>query len=233
MSINGAAERLDSVRRLLTDAYHSMSLEIGFVLWDGSTVPANLRADAIAISIADEGVVASLVRRPSLDTLTNLWVSARIDIRNGTIFDLVERRPNVRSKDIMRGKTVNRQLALKTMLRFALVPRGGPWPLEHIRPDRPSSGNPEENRRNVQSGYDLSNRFFALFADPDIAATTGYFHDWGDDYSTAQRNKLDIICRKLRLKPGEQMLDIGCGWGGLMCYAAQNFGVTAHGVTLS
>jgi cyclopropane-fatty-acyl-phospholipid synthase len=113
------------------------------------------------------------------------------------------------------------------------VPRGGPWPLEDIPRDRPSSGDPEENKRNVQFGYDHSNRFHALFADPDMAATSGYFHDWDEDYPTAQRNKLDIICRKLRLKPGERLLDIGSGWGGLICHAAQHYGVVAHGVTLS
>jgi len=233
MRSHAAAKRLESLRRLLTHAHESMSLEIGFVLWDGSTVPADLPPDAIALSIADAGVVASLIRHPNLDTLANLWVSARIDIRNGTIFDLVARRPTARSRDIMRGKTVHRGLALATALRFLFVPRGEPWALETIRTDRPSSGDPEENKRNIHVGYDLSNRFYALFLDPEMAATSGYFHDWSDDYATAHRNKFDIVCRKLRLKPGERMLDIGCGWGGLVCHAAQNYGVTAHGVTLS
>jgi cyclopropane-fatty-acyl-phospholipid synthase len=113
------------------------------------------------------------------------------------------------------------------------VPRGGPWPLETIRTDRPSSGDPEENKRNVQYHYDVSNRFFEIFLGPEMGYTSGYFHDWSDDFATAQRNKFDIICRKLRLKPGERMLDIGCGWGGLLCHAAQHYGVNAHGVTLS
>jgi cyclopropane-fatty-acyl-phospholipid synthase len=233
MSSNAAAKRLSGLRRLLTHAHESMSLQIGFVLWDGSTVPADLRPDAIAISIADEGVVASLIRRRNLDTLANLWVAGRIDIRNGTIFDLVARRPKVRSRDILRGKTLNRGLALATALRFLFVPRGGPWPLENIPVDRPTRGDLVESKRNVEFSYDQSNSFYAVFADPEMAATCGYFHDWSDDYATAQRNKLDIICRKLRLKPGERMLDIGCGWGGLICHAAQNYGVMAHGVTLS
>ncbi len=233
MTSKAAVKRLHSLKRLLTHAHESMSLGFGFVLWDGSIVPAGSPRDALAISIADEGVVASLVRRPNLDTLANLWVSARVDIRNGTIFDLVARRPKARSRDIVRGKTVDRGLALATALRFLFVPRGGPWPLENIRPDRPSSGDPEENRRNVQFGYDHSNRFYALFADPELAATSGYFHDWNDDYATAQRNKLEIICRKLRLTAGERMLDIGSGWGGLLLHAARNYGVVAHGVTLS
>ena len=53
----------------------------------------------------------------------------------------------------------------------------------------------------------------------------GYFTDWNNDIATAQRDKLDITCRKLRLKPGETFLDIGCGWGALVCHAAQHYGV--------
>ncbi len=60
-----------------------------------------------------------------------------------------------------------------------------------------------------------------------------YFTDWNNDVAQAQRDKLEMICRKLRLKPGDRLLDIGCGWGGLICHAAKNYGVTAHGITLS
>jgi cyclopropane-fatty-acyl-phospholipid synthase len=210
-----------------------MALQFGFRLWDGSTIPTSLPADALLLSIADEGVIASLLRRPNLDTLANLWAAARVDIHHGTIFDFVQRRPKARTRDILRGRTVDRRLAVTALLRFLLVPRGGPWPLENIPRDRPSSGDPEENKRNVEFMYDQSNRFYELFADPEMAATSGYFHDWSEDYATAQRNKLDIVCRKLRLKPGERMLDIGSGWGGLICHAAQHHGVIAHGVTLS
>jgi len=61
----------------------------------------------------------------------------------------------------------------------------------------------------------------------------GYFTDPNNSLDQAQYDKLDIICRKLRLKPEEKLLDIGCGWGGLICHAAQNYGVKAHGITLS
>jgi cyclopropane-fatty-acyl-phospholipid synthase len=233
MSGDGAKRRLDSFRRLLADAHGKMALQFGFRLWDGSTVPAGLPADALMVAIADEGVVAALLRRPNLDTLANLWAAARLDIRNGTIFDMVARRPKARSRDILRGKTIDRRLAAVTLMKFLFVPRGGPWPLEAIPEPRPSSGDPEENKRNIQFTYDQSNRFYELFADPEMAATSGYFHDWNEDYATAQHNKLDIICRKLRLKPGERLLDIGSGWGGLICHAAQHYGVLAHGVTLS
>ena len=63
--------------------------------------------------------------------------------------------------------------------------------------------------------------------------TCAYFRDWQTDLATAQRDKLDMICKKLRLKPGERLLDIGSGWGALICHAAEHYGVTALGVTLS
>jgi cyclopropane-fatty-acyl-phospholipid synthase len=233
MASGAAAKRLESLKKMLAHAHERLKLDFGFQLWDGSRVPENYPRDGLLIAIADEGVVAAAMRRPNLDTLVNLWASSRIDILNGTVFDLEARRPKVRTKEILRGKLFDRRLALTTALRFLFVPRGGPWPLEDIRPDRPSSGDPEENKQNVHVHYDLSNEFYALYFDSEMGYTCGYYHDWNDDLATGQRNKFDHICRKLRLKPGEKMLDIGCGWGGLICYAAKNYGVTAHGVTLS
>lgn len=233
MASDAAAKRLASLKKILAHAHERLKLDFGFALWDGSVVPENYPRDGLIIAIADEGVVAAAIRRPNLDTLVNLWASARVDIRNGTVFDLEARRPKVRTKDILRGKSLDRRLALTTALRFLFVPRGGPWPLENIRPDRPSSGDPEENKQNIHVHYDVSNAFYALMFDSEMGYTCGYYHSPNDDLATGQRNKFDHICRKLRLKPGEKMLDIGCGWGGLICYAAQNYGVTAHGVTLS
>ena len=85
-----AAARIAS-RRLLAHLRELLSLDFGFVLWDGSTVPADLPPNALAIVLADEGVVAAMLRRPNADTLLNLWVTARIDIRNGAIFDFLAR----------------------------------------------------------------------------------------------------------------------------------------------
>ncbi len=91
--------RLDAFRKLLTHVRERLGLDPGFVLWDDSTVPENLPRDALAIRIADEGVVASLLRRPNLATICNLWVAGRLDILNGTIFDMVAARPKIRSRD--------------------------------------------------------------------------------------------------------------------------------------
>src|SRR5687767_3220190 len=95
----GTSERLASFRTLLEHARETLGLDIGVVLWDGTTVPADLKPDAFAVVIADEGVVAALLRSPKIKTLGNLWVTSRVDLRNGTLFDLVARRPKMRTKD--------------------------------------------------------------------------------------------------------------------------------------
>ena len=115
------------------------------------------------------------------------------------------------------------------MRKFVFLPRGGPWPLEDFRKGKPISG----NKDNIQYHYDLSNTFYSLFLDPQMVYSCAYFVEWSNDLAQAQRNKLEMICRKLRLQDGERFLDIGCGWGALVCHAAQNYGVQAHGVTLS
>jgi len=229
--VSNAVRRLEIFKRLLEHATERLGLDFGFVLWDGSTVPARLPSSEFAVVFADEGVVAALIRRPKLDTFLNLWVSGRVDLRNGSLFDLVARRPKTRTKDFFRS--LDKLLMLRTALQFLFVSRGGPWPLEAIRRDRPSSGSVTENKSNIAFHYDISNAFYALFLDPEMAYSCAYFTDWSNDLATAQLAKFEMICRKLRLKPEEKLLDVGCGWGGLICYAAQNYGVRAHGLTLS
>lgn len=226
-----AAGRLKSFRKLLAHAREILKLDIGFHLWDGSTVPADLAADAFAVRFADEGAIAALTRKPSVEKLLNLWVSKRIDLVNGDMFDLIERRPKVRTREIRRS--LSKLLVLNTARKFLFIDRGGPWPLEEQPDEKPSSGDPEENQRNIAYHYDLSNAFYRLFLDDDMVYTCGYAADWNDDIDRMQANKLEHICRKLRLQPGETLLDIGSGWGSLACYAAKHHGVNTLGVTLS
>ncbi len=91
----------------------------------------------------------------------------------------------------------------------------------------------ERDRQAISYHYDVSNDFYALWLDRRMVYSCAYFHSPEDDLDTAQERKLDYICRKLRLRPGQRLLDIGCGWGGLVIYAAQHYGVDATGITLS
>jgi cyclopropane-fatty-acyl-phospholipid synthase len=81
--------------------------------------------------------------------------------------------------------------------------------------------------------YDVSNDFYALFLDREMVYSCAYFKTGEEDIHAAQAQKLDHICRKLRLEPGDRFLDIGCGWGALVRWAARHYGVDATGITLS
>jgi len=122
--------------------------------------------------------------------------------------------------------------------------RGAPKLLALPSDDRPSSRRHAarwkgprhsfaRDREAVRSHYDLSNDFFSLWLDRRMVYSAAYFSDPGDDLDAAQERKLEYICRKLRLRPGERLLDIGCGWGGLVLYAAKTRDVKAVGITLS
>jgi cyclopropane-fatty-acyl-phospholipid synthase len=89
------------------------------------------------------------------------------------------------------------------------------------------------NREAIAFHYDVSNDFYRLWLDEQMVYSCAYFETPDDSLDQAQRNKLDHICRKLCLKPGERLLDIGCGWGALIRWAAKHYGVHAHGITLS
>jgi cyclopropane-fatty-acyl-phospholipid synthase len=90
-----------------------------------------------------------------------------------------------------------------------------------------------ENRDAIHFHYDVSNEFYALWLDRAMVYSCAYFETPDVDLDAAQQAKLEHICRKLLLKPEDEFLDIGCGWGALVIYAAKHYGVRAHGVTLS
>jgi cyclopropane-fatty-acyl-phospholipid synthase len=229
--MDAAERRIENFRALAVKAHQQLGLEFGIRLWDGSLVPADWPPSSLLIAIADEGAVAGLLRAPNIITVANLWAARRIDIINGTIFDLVAHRPRARTRELRRS--LDKSLALKTALSFLFVPRGENWPLKKIGKDQQSDGSAGENKKNIAYHYDVSNAFYEMWLDKEMVYTCSYFHDWSDDLDKTQIQKLDMVCRKLRLKPGEYVLDMGCGWGAFSCYAAQNYGVKAYGVTLS
>lgn len=91
----------------------------------------------------------------------------------------------------------------------------------------------ERDRAAVQYHYNVGNDFYSIWLDRRMQYSCAYFPSGSEDLDTAQQHKLEHICRKLRLRPGELLLDIGCGWGGLAGYAAEKYEVEVLGVTLS
>jgi cyclopropane-fatty-acyl-phospholipid synthase len=92
---------------------------------------------------------------------------------------------------------------------------------------------PAADARQVQFHYDVCDDFYALWLDPRRVYSCAYWPAGVDDVATAQQAKLDLVCRKLMLRPGERFLDVGAGWGGLLLWAAEHYGVHGHGITLS
>ena len=93
---------------------------------------------------------------------------------------------------------------------------------------------PEVDAKQVQFHYDVSDDFYALWLDqPRRVYSCAYWRDGAGDLRAAQEAKLDLVCRKLMLRPGERFLDVGAGWGGLLLWAAEHYGVDATGITLS
>jgi cyclopropane-fatty-acyl-phospholipid synthase len=96
-----------------------------------------------------------------------------------------------------------------------------------------ASHTPQRDARQIQFHYDVSDDFYALWLDPHRVYSCAYYRDVDMSLAQAQEAKLDHICRKLTLKPGDRFLDIGAGWGGLLLWAAEHYGVDATGITLS
>jgi len=225
--IKGARVIFEHVAQLL-DARVSVQL------WDGSMIPLGRDADSpFYISIRGPGVIASLLRRPSFETLMRLYSLGHIDVNGGDIISFME---VVRKMGRHRQKLggLNKSVLLRQLWPFLFV-AAEKSDIEHEYSDD-AIGRIESRRSNkdyVQFHYDISNEFYALFLDPEMLYTCAYFSTPETSLAEAQRDKLEMICRKLRLKEGEKLLDIGCGWGGLICHAAQHYGVQATAVPLN
>lgn len=108
-------------------------------------------------------------------------------------------------------------------------------PRDISKAGRPTEGDHSKakDREAISYTYDLPGEFYRLFLDKNLQYTCGYFSSADEHQDIAQERKLDYICRKLRLQPGEKFVDFGCGWGGLVIHAAKHYGVRATGVTLA
>jgi cyclopropane-fatty-acyl-phospholipid synthase len=184
-----------------------------------------------AIAIRSPRAITRLVRRPAFSTLIELLAAGEIDLEGGTLLDVAARRGSMRTKGVF--KRLDKRLAVSALWPFVLGSAAAHGRHGFAGTVAASDSAGRDNKALIQFHYDLSNAFYALFLDPEMQYSCAYYPRWDASLEEAQRAKLEMICRKLRLAPGERFLDIGCGWGGLVCHAAQNFDVTAHGVTLS
>ncbi len=226
--------QIDSIKALLHAVAEPLNLNVSVRLWNGEIIPLGAEADGkFIIGLSGPGVIGSLIRRPNLETLVRLYATGHIDFEGGDLIDFSEAL-KTRQSNREKLKQISKTMMAKRLMPFLFAKTDIADLSQGFRDDM--VGRDESRRKNVdyiQFHYDVGNEFYKLFLGSEMMYTCGYFRDWSNSLDQAQHDKLDMICRKLRLEPGDRMLDIGCGWGGLICHAAKNFGVTAHGITLS
>lgn len=196
----------DRLIRQAVGTLKTRNVPLAVRFWNGVEYEPRHQRAALRLNIRHPAALHPL-RKPTLGALARSYVEGHFDI-DGTLRDAL----NV-------GEAMTEAQAaedLRSPMRFS-------W-FSHSR--RACS-------RDVAFHYDISNEFYALWLDARRVYSCGYFPDPDMSLEAAQEAKLDMICRKLMLAPGERVLDIGCGWGGLIFHAAERYGAQATGITLS
>lgn len=182
---------------------HDIPLRIA--LWDGRSFDLG-RNPAVTIRAPSPAGLRHLVR-PSLDALGKAYVEGRLEVE-GEVARVIE--------------------VVARLAHHTIRPTGRFGPLV-----RRALHTRKRDAEAVSYHYDLSNRFYSLWLDPNMVYSCGYFRTPEDSLEDAQTQKIDHILRKIRLRPGDRLLDIGCGWGALILRAAARYGAVATGITLS
>lgn len=192
--------------------------------WDGTTWGP--RPASSTIVLKHPGALRALLLPPNDLVAAEAYVYDDIDIEGDIIHTLA-------FASSVEPLARNKLEAVRLARLLRMLP-GGSRRREVERPrHRGRLHSPARDRRAVRAHYDTGNEFFSLFLDPQMVYSCAYFLSDEDDLATAQRRKLDVVCRKLELTPGQRLLDVGCGWGALAMHAAANYGVEVTGITLS
>ncbi len=209
-------------------------------LWDGSFWHAGRTSARTTIVLKHPGALRAMLAAGTELALAEAYLRDDFDVE-GDIWALFE----------CAGAFEKVVAGWSTKLRVANLLMQLPRPAPSPRPaspspsaqDRPAGRGPAalQGRRHsvardkqaISYHYDVSNDFYALWLDERMQYSCAYFRSPDDPLDRAQAAKLDHICRKLRLRPGQRLLDVGCGWGGLVRHAAREYGVDATGITLS
>jgi cyclopropane-fatty-acyl-phospholipid synthase len=198
-------------------------------LWEGTTWISHPDREArFTLVINHPGALRRLFWAPNQLTLGKAYIYGDYDVE-GDIVEAIN----------LASHLCDLKLSVMDKLRFGRVFLGlarESRPLRAARKEAHLKGklhSPERDAKAISYHYNVSNDFYRLWLDEKMVYSCAYFSTPTDSIDSAQQRKLDFICRKLRLKKGDRLLDIGCGWGGLIIHAALNYGVDAIGITLS
>ncbi len=183
-----------------------VAVPLRVVLWNGQQLDFSHQSPKVMVHVPKPSALRYLLS-PSLYNLGSAYVEGAIDVK---------------------GRAADMIAVVNTLAAATLRPRGllarAVGSIVHTR---------EKDAAAVRYHYDVSNEFYGEWLDPAMLYSCAYFENGDEDLATAQRKKIDHILAKIDLRPGQRLLDIGCGWGALAIRAAQRFGVQVLGVTLS
>ena len=196
----------DVVLGRIEQRLRELSVPLSITLWNGKRV-APAESPRVSVTVRSPKALASLAK-PTMGKLARHYVEQQLDLDG-------EARQILRIGEVIAAAPPSASHGSTARLRK--------W-IGHSR---------RFDSRAIRFHYDVSDEFYGLWLDSRRVYSCAYFRRPDDTLETAQEQKLDHICRKLMLKPGERLLDIGCGWGALVIWAAQHYGVEATGITLS
>ena len=225
------ARSLSAARAVLEEVFGPIaSRRFAVRFWDGTTdEPAE--EPRFTIVLESPGALRRMLLPPSELALTESYIFGDVDIEG-----------NLEAAADLGDVAASRLQSPRALFRLARHIMALPRDEAETSADRTRtrsahlSGRRHSARRDreaVRFHYNVGNAFYALWLDARMIYSCAYFARDTDTLDQAQESKLDLICRKLRLAPGERLLDIGCGWGGLIMHAARRYGVFALGITLS
>jgi cyclopropane-fatty-acyl-phospholipid synthase len=200
-------------------------LPVAFEAYDGSRAGPTGAATTVVVRSPD--ALRRIVTSPGELGVARAYVSGDIDV-HGEIWGLMDLRDRV--TDVRFSLPAVRKM-VDELGGWRQVHRVDPPPEEVILHGRRHS--PARDAAAISHHYDVSNAFYRLVLGPSLTYSCAVFTHTDDTLEQAQANKYELVCRKLGLEPGMRLLDVGCGWGGMVLHAAQHHGVRAVGVTIS
>ena len=229
--------RITAARRIAAHVAQHLKADLSLRLWNGEVVPLGPDArDDVQLVLARPTVLRRLLLKPKLMTLFELFATGDVRIEGASPIDAIDRWDHGNAVHLKRR--VDKGYIARQMLPFLIsasdkgaseLPAWDATGNEGIGQDKSA----RKDQDFIQFLYDVGNDFYRLFLDQEMVYSSAYYPSADATLDEAQALKLDMICRKLRLEPGQRLLEVGCGWGALACWAAQNYGVHVHGVTLS
>ncbi len=222
------AQRLAEALRPVTGG----DLPVRLRAWDGSEAGP---ADAPLVVLGSATAVRRMLWHPGELGAAQAYVTGELDVPGDLADALTHAFAVARERGLGARPTPAALVrAIRGAAGLGALGRPPPAPASQARL-RGRLHSPLRDRRAVAHHYDLSNDFYRLLLDPSMAYSCGYWTSTDPAYTVAdaQRDKLDLVCRKLGLEPGMRLLDVGCGWGSLSLHAAEHFGAQVTGVTIA